>query len=190
MPSSNGQEAGTMADRDDQSNLPPIPDGGLAESMPDWLRRPPAWRTLPDREVAIPEPEDAAELPEPDESVIDPRTFLSDDDLPAWLRNLGRGRRVEPPGQDEPAAVASVEPRSAPSSEMEAFDRPAESAPSRFVPTSPPAPTASPVSQGSLRAVERPASRSAPARQGFGLVALLAGLLLIAVVVIVILLVT
>ncbi|MGN6033173.1 MAG: hypothetical protein ACTHQE_16085 [Thermomicrobiales bacterium] len=30
---------------------PVIPDGGLSDAMPDWLRRPPAWRGMP-----VPEP--------------------------------------------------------------------------------------------------------------------------------------
>jgi hypothetical protein len=61
---------------------PPIPDGGLAGSMPDWLQRPPAWRGMTVREPERPD------LPPPDTSVIDPRTMLSIDDLPAWLQRI------------------------------------------------------------------------------------------------------
>ncbi|MDQ4044945.1 MAG: hypothetical protein M3173_05800 [Chloroflexota bacterium] len=75
--------------RREEEQLPPIPDGGLAESMPEWLRRPPAWRTLPDAEVEHGKPAEADELPEADTSPIDPRTFLTDDDLPDWLRRFG-----------------------------------------------------------------------------------------------------
>jgi hypothetical protein len=167
-----------MVDNDDQSHLPPIPDGGLADSMPEWLRRPPAWRTLPDRDVVQTEPVETAALPEPDTSVIDPRTFLSDDDLPLWLRNLGRGRAgtvVHEP------AVAGPESRP----ELEAL-RTEETPTSRFVPATPPAPPEASASQP--RALpERPTAAAPSPRwwQGGGMVTLLAALLLIAIVAIV-----
>jgi hypothetical protein len=178
-----------MADREDQSNLPPIPDGGLAESMPDWLRRPPAWRTLPDREVAVPEPEETAALPEPDDSVIDPRTFLGDDDLPEWLRNLGPGRGPAASLED---AQNALEADMAPTGiDTRASDLPSEPAPARFVPASLPV-TASSRSIGASRAPERPNVQPALAtsgRQERGLVTLLAGLLVIATIVIIVLVV-
>lgn len=106
--------------RDDQNEreIPPIPDGGLASSMPDWLRRPPAWRDLPDRDAPQTTPESTTTLPDADTSEIDPRTFIHDDDLPMWLRSLrlpapipGRdagAHRVpedgEPPGAAKPDA--------------------------------------------------------------------------------------
>jgi hypothetical protein len=97
-----------MTHRNDESNLPPIPDGGLSESMPEWLRRPPAWRTLKDSEVVQTRPAETATLPEPDTSVIDPREFLTDDDLPPWLRSLGRGRGPRAiPGDDDSTVSAS-----------------------------------------------------------------------------------
>lgn len=85
--------------RDDQleREIPPIPDGGLATSMPDWLRRPPAWRTLPEREVLPPENAAPTNLPEADTSMIDPREFIHDDDLPAWLRSLRRPDPIAEP---------------------------------------------------------------------------------------------
>ena len=71
--------------------LPPLPDGGLHASMPSWLREPPApiiaeAPTLApvDHEVAA---EQVAELA-PLGPCADPRTFLSDDDFPQWLRDL------------------------------------------------------------------------------------------------------
>src|SRR5205085_2220154 len=77
--------------------LPPLPDGGLAASMPTWLRDPPS-------------PTPAAELPlesgQPPASLgprADPRTFLSDEDFPQWLRDLA-ARRGETAG---PFAVQS-----------------------------------------------------------------------------------
>ena len=71
--------------------LPPLPDGGLSASMPSWLREPPvpiiaeAPSLAPvDRDVA---PEQTAHLA-PLGPRADPRTFLSDDDFPQWLRDL------------------------------------------------------------------------------------------------------
>jgi hypothetical protein len=62
----------------------PLPDGGLTGSMPEWLRRPPAWRDLP----AKPDASASRELPEPDTSVIDPRTLIDVSDLPPWLHSI------------------------------------------------------------------------------------------------------
>jgi hypothetical protein len=71
--------------------LPPLPDGGLSASMPSWLREPPVPviaealpLAAPDRGVA---PEPVADLV-PLDPRADPRTFLSDDDFPRWLRDL------------------------------------------------------------------------------------------------------
>jgi hypothetical protein len=86
----------------------PIPDGGLQQSMPEWLRRPPAWRNLPKKEApagqdtespsssestnvaaaaaaaaAAPPP-----LPDPDTSEIDPRSLVDVADLPLWLQDI------------------------------------------------------------------------------------------------------
>ena len=70
--------------------LPPLPDGGLARAMPDWLR---------------------AEPPSPPVApitVTDPAGFITEDDLPEWLRQLSPGYtapapRVEPsPGEAPP----------------------------------------------------------------------------------------
>jgi hypothetical protein len=83
----------------------PIPDGGLQQSMPEWLRRPPAWRNLPRREepprtelaetsnstevvLTAPVTEAPRELPEPDTSEIDPRSLVDISDLPQWLQDL------------------------------------------------------------------------------------------------------
>lgn len=74
--------------RDDEQ-LPPIPDGGLASSMPDWLQRPPAWRAVEDEPAELDHDHSDA-LPQAETSTIDPRTFLTEDDLPPWLRGLHR----------------------------------------------------------------------------------------------------
>lgn len=187
-----------MSDREDKSNLPPIPDGGLTEAMPDWLRRPPAWRTLPDREVTPPVPEATGDLPEPDESVIDPRTFLGDDDLPEWLRTLGHGRVARLPV--EPGEAVSDDETSRPdargagtTASGQQLDRQSEQPASRFVPTTPPvAPTTSKSNDTDQRlAPQSPSSRpepaTSPAWQGAWVVALLASLLVVAIAVIVVL---
>lgn len=80
-----------------------IPDGGLGEAMPEWLRRPPAWRQL---EPKAPPPKS---LPPPDTSVIDPATLVSVDDLPAWLQTVARA--AETLHEPTPAPPASPERR-------------------------------------------------------------------------------
>jgi hypothetical protein len=185
-----------MVDHENHSNLPPIPDGGLAETMPEWLRRPPAWRTLPDREVVAPQPDEATELPEPDDSVIDPRTFLTDDDLPLWLRNLGPGRRRNAAVAGEPdAGTDEPEPVSSGRETFGSDERATKvraSAPSRFVPTAPPPPpgdSTPPVqtATGSSTNLARSETAPAPAWQGAWVVAVLAALLAVAIALIVVL---
>jgi hypothetical protein len=78
-------------DTADLPPLPPLPDGGLGASMPSWLREPPAPVTAEasPRAAADPDvtPEPVADLA-PLGPRADPRTFLSDDDFPQWLRDL------------------------------------------------------------------------------------------------------
>lgn len=75
------------------SELPPIPDGGLAQTMPAWLRTPIASVGA----TASPPPQPASQqdvTPTATQAVpsepgpIDPRTFLTEADLPSWLRQL------------------------------------------------------------------------------------------------------
>lgn len=85
---------------------PPIPDGGLSASMPEWLQRPPAWRGM-----TVREPE-RRELPPPDMSVIDPRTMLQIDDLPEWLQRIAAratGGEPEEGAQTDPDVTVPVE---------------------------------------------------------------------------------
>lgn len=99
--------------------LPPLPDGGLHSSMPTWLREPPEPSTaesLPlTSVVASPRVEDPAPLG----PRADPRTFLTDDDFPRWLRDLAARRDEAAPRSAEPAdaspAAAVTIPRVAPS---------------------------------------------------------------------------
>lgn len=104
-----GQRSGDAEQRDDPFGRP-MPDGGLAEAMPDWLRRPPAWRETTARSSKA--------APIPDTSPIDPRTLIDVEDLPIWLQRIAqrpaeRSERidvVEPPGQPVPRAMPVVDP--------------------------------------------------------------------------------
>lgn len=94
----------------------PLPDGGLSNAMPDWLRRPPAWRDMPrqDRPATGEKP-----LPEPDTSVIDPRQLITVDDLPQWLRDIAaREPMTEPapptPKHPETTIVTAPDPEPTP----------------------------------------------------------------------------
>lgn len=97
-----------MSNRDESTGtdeeMRPLPDGGLSEAMPDWLRRPPAWRELPRKDEPI---TGEKPLPEPDTSVIDPRDLVTIDDLPQWLRDIaardtGHPEPVVPPAPAQP----------------------------------------------------------------------------------------
>lgn len=61
--------------------LPPIPDGGLASGMPAWLRVAPIDSTV----ATAPAASGGRDV-----LSNDPATFLGADDLPAWLRAIGR----------------------------------------------------------------------------------------------------
>lgn len=86
----------------------PIPTDGLAEALPDWLQRPPAWRGMTVREPA------QRGLPPPDTSVIDPRTMLERGDLPVWLQRIAARSMASEltdahdvqPGPADPAVAA------------------------------------------------------------------------------------
>jgi hypothetical protein len=85
----------TTEETSSEQEMRPLPDGGLTEGLPEWLRRPPAWRNVPRNDVA-PEAGDAGlALPEPDTSVIDPRTLVDVADLPLWLQQIA-ARGEEP----------------------------------------------------------------------------------------------
>jgi hypothetical protein len=97
--------------------LPPLPDGGLRASMPSWLREPPT-AAVESAPVAPLSPDVAPEQIEDLASLgprVDPRTFLSDDDFPQWLRDLAMRREgtVHRSGESaiEPALLGAVERR-------------------------------------------------------------------------------
>jgi hypothetical protein len=97
--------------------LPPLPDGGLRASMPSWLREPPtsAVESAPvvhlSPDVAPVQVADLAALG----PRADPRTFLSDDDFPQWLRDLAvrREETARRTGESnvEPALLGAGERR-------------------------------------------------------------------------------
>ena len=97
--------------------LPPLPDGGLRASMPSWLREPPAPSIVESAPVAplSPElaPEQIADLA-PLGPRADPRTFLSDDDFPQWLRDLAvRREGTDAALGNPPSSLLCREPSSA-----------------------------------------------------------------------------
>jgi hypothetical protein len=101
--------------------LPPLPDGGLGASMPSWLREPPppTVESAPVAPLSLEvAPEHSTDLT-PLGPRADPRTFLSDDDFPQWLRDLSvrREEMARRSGESsvEPALLGVVE-RRAPSS--------------------------------------------------------------------------
>lgn len=124
-------EARNIDPEADAQPEPSIPDGGLAEAMPDWLRRPPAWRGMPvpdvpppdpvavpaptvEVEAAMPEAATTAarprELPPPDTAPIDPSSLIDLDDLPEWLVSLGRRARPSlSPDAERARAMADAE---------------------------------------------------------------------------------
>lgn len=85
-----------MSDKGQQpEEMRPIPDGGLQDAMPSWLKRPPAWRSMPTAEQRH-----ERSLPEPDTSTIDPRTLVDVTDLPQWLQSIAARGEVHVPEPD------------------------------------------------------------------------------------------
>lgn len=124
-----------MSDKDQQpEEMRPIPDGGLQEAMPSWLKRPPAWRSMPTAEQRH-----ERALPEPDTSVIDPRTLVDVADLPQWLQSIAARGEIPIPEPDASVghAVQQVQAASAgrsgdvpdvsPIEELKVTDEPVES---------------------------------------------------------------
>lgn len=81
--------------------LRPIPDGGLKDTMPGWLKRPPAWRNMPSAEQRH-----ERTLPEPDTSEIDPRSLVDVSDLPQWLQTIAARGEVPVPEPDQTVGYA------------------------------------------------------------------------------------
>lgn len=92
-----------MSDNKQPDTMRPIPDGGLKDAMPAWLKRPPAWRNMPTAEERH-----ERTLPEPDTSVIDPHSLLDVSDLPQWLQTIAERGNMPVPEPD-PVIVHGVE---------------------------------------------------------------------------------
>lgn len=107
----------------------PIPDGGLKEAMPSWLKRPPAWRSIPTAEDRF-----ERSLPPPDSSTIDPKSLVDIADLPQWLQQvMDRGTALTVPVDESVSHAVDViydvntEPTSAVEiAPVDADDNPAE----------------------------------------------------------------
>lgn len=84
-----------MSDTKQPEQMRSIPDGGLKDAMPSWLKRPPAWRDLPTAEQRR-----ERALPEPDTSEIDPRTLVDVSDLPQWLQAIAARGDIAAPLPD------------------------------------------------------------------------------------------
>jgi len=172
-------EARNIDPEADAQPEPSIPDGGLAEAMPDWLRRPPAWRGMPVPDVPPPDPvavpaptveveaampeaatkaQPPRELPPPDTAPIDPSSLIDLDDLPEWLVSLGRRTRPSLPSDAEQAremADAEAPPTQTPADEPDIPLPPSlrSDEPSSTVATRAPAPAAN---GGALFGMSRP----------------------------------
>lgn len=100
--------------------LPPLPDGGLAASMPAWLREAsaPVAEIPPPAAILDQAPASPPALHPPLEPLgqqADPRDFLTDDDFPRWLRDLAaRDARQPTPAPAEHASTAATLPASRP----------------------------------------------------------------------------
>jgi hypothetical protein len=104
-------EPGTVGD---DRPLPPLPDGGLAATMPAWLRAAPAASELALPTHGLPAGRAEGEIPHSSSSIrpgsIDPTRFVEDADFPVWLRGLagsasGSTERIEEHHELEPAAL-------------------------------------------------------------------------------------
>ena len=84
---------------------PVIPDGGLGDALPEWLRTTPSWTKAPDALRTI---------PEPDTSEIDPASLVTIDDLPGWLQAVAArsasSRETAEVGEPTVATAPVVEP--------------------------------------------------------------------------------
>lgn len=83
-----GTAVGSAVTGSGSTTLPPIPDGGLAAVLPAWLRR-----------VEEASPAATAEL-----AREDPSTWLTADDIPAWIR-AAMGLQPMPPARPDSQAA-------------------------------------------------------------------------------------
>jgi hypothetical protein len=104
-----GQVAGSIATTDTEPPLPPLPDGGLSANMPSWLRPGAGSATASAEPAAAAHPVPSS--PRADlsarslaEDPTDTTSFISEKDLPDWLRQLADAEAV----QAEAAALVAA----------------------------------------------------------------------------------
>ncbi len=110
-----------MSDDRQSEELRPIPDGGLKDAMPGWLKRPPAWRSMPSAEQRH-----ERTLPEPDTSEIDPKTLVDVSDLPKWLQTIAARGEVPIPEPDQAVGHALLQIQAASARTLEPDPEPEE----------------------------------------------------------------
>lgn len=110
-----------MSDDQQPEELRPIPDGGLKDTMPGWLKRPPAWRNMPTADQRH-----ERTLPEPDTSEINPKTLVDVSDLPQWLQTIAARGDVPAPQPDETVGFALQQIQAVSARQMETVPLPEE----------------------------------------------------------------
>ena len=103
-----------------EPSLPPLPDGGLAQSMPSWLRASEPVEALLQKPSGAPlelsseaRPVEMVN-PKRDVDITDTTQFLSDDDLPEWIRRLANPRPADGKVVRSTSTDAPSTPRVAP----------------------------------------------------------------------------
>jgi len=89
---------------------PEIPTGGLDQEMPSWLNQPPKTDELP---APTPVAPTLAPTPAPVEADGDTSSFISESDLPAWIRQLAEAEEARKASEAKVAA-AEVQPPATP----------------------------------------------------------------------------
>lgn len=164
-----------MSDDQQPEDLRPIPDGGLKDSMPGWLKRPPAWRSMPTAEQRH-----ERTLPEPDTSEIDPKTLVDVNDLPQWLQTIAARGEVPVPEPDETVGHALQQVQAAkersreplPDLEDVADERPDEAPSPPEITEDPPNPVETTETTTEIKPSEPVVKNPPPAESGFLKVAL------------------
>ena len=158
---------------DELPPLPPLPDGGLAATMPSWLRDLPhraATNVVPPAIVEesvltpgapAPVAEPALALPPalpPLGAQADPRTFLTEDDFPRWLHLLAAQQAARKPHVPAPAAVLDEPAPAAAAMPVDAsVDWPRHVAPALVAPAA-----AAPAVEAAVAVIPPPAKEEVP----------------------------
>ena len=120
-PAANGRMAPVEALRAEATDaalppLPPLPDGGLATTMPSWLRAAPdaAAAMVPVAEEPPPSapPPSAGNSPlRPAAQSVSTSGMISENDLPQWIRQLVANEAAEAEAETQRVAEAAAEHR-------------------------------------------------------------------------------